>query len=182
MKIITTEFKGLLVLEPRVFEDERGFFFESFNGITFKNAGLDFNFVQDNQSFSRKGVLRGLHFQKSPFAQTKLVRVLSGVIQDVVVDLRKDQPTFKKYFSVELSSENKKQFLVPKGFAHGFLVLSETATVLYKCDEYYHPEAESGIAFNDSELAIPWQILESDATVARKDKMLPSLSELVLSF
>jgi dTDP-4-dehydrorhamnose 3,5-epimerase len=182
MKITTTEFKDLLILEPRVFEDERGFFFESFNGSTFKKAGIDLNFVQDNQSFSRKGILRGLHCQLLPFAQTKLVRALSGTIQDVAIDLRKDQPTFKKYFSIELSGDNKKQLLIPKGFAHGFLVLSSQAEVLYKCDEYYHPESEAGIIYNDPDLNIEWQLSEKDVILSSKDMKLPPISKSNIFF
>ncbi len=147
----------LLLIEPRVFDDARGYFFESYNKNAFQKAGINFDFVQDNQSFSKKGVLRGLHFQRPPHSQVKLVRVLSGVIQDVVVDLRKDQPTFGKYFSIELSHENKKQLLVPAGFAHGFLVLSDFADVLYKCDNFYFPKSEAGLRYDDPTIGIEWK-------------------------
>lgn len=136
------------------------------------------DFVQDNQSRSKRGVIRGLHFQNPPFAQTKLVRVLSGTIQDVVVDLRKTQPTFGKNYSIELSSDNQKQLLVPKGFAHGFMVLSEVADVLYKCDEYYHPKSESGILYNDRELGISWQLDTELHTLSSKDLLLPSFRSI----
>jgi len=177
VKVRKTPFEGLLLLEPKVFEDARGYFYESFNQNSFWEIGIDTEFVQDNQSYSRKGVLRGLHFQKPPFAQTKLVRVLSGRIQDVVVDLRKEQSTFKKYFSIELFSENKQQLLVPKGFAHGFLVLSEFAEVLYKCDEYYHPETEAGIIYNDPEFGIDWKLNKSAIVVSKKDQQNPTFTK-----
>lgn len=170
MKITTTSFEGLLILEPRVFEDSRGHFYEAYNEQAFQGAGIQLEFIQDNQSYSRKGVMRGLHYQKPPVAQTKLVRVLSGVIQDVVVDLRKSQPTFGQYYSIDLSPNNKLQLLIPKGFAHGFLVLSDSAEVLYKCDEYYHPEAEGGIMHNDSVLAIDWKLPEAEIISSVKDR------------
>lgn len=178
MKITTTPLPGLLVLEPRSFNDERGYFFESYNKNLFAAEGLKIDFVQDNQSGSRRGVLRGMHFQKPPHAQCKLVRVLSGSIQDVVVDLRRNEKTFRQSFSIELSSENKKQLLVPKGFAHGFLVLSDWAEVLYKTDEFYHPEAEGGANCNDPELSGIWQLAESDRLLSAKDSILPNLSGL----
>jgi len=173
MNITNTPFEDLVVLEPRIFEDERGFFFESYNNETLLKSGLRTVFVQDNQSHSQQWVIRGLHFQHPPFEQTKLVRVLNGVIQDVVVDMRKDQPTYKKSFSIVLSSENKKQLWVPKGFAHGFLVISEFADVLYKCDEHYHPEAEGGIFYDDKELSIIWQLEGSKVIISSKDLILP---------
>ncbi len=182
MKVTQTDFKDLFILEPTVLEDERGFFMESYNYLTFLKNEIDIKFVQDNQSFSTKGVLRGIHFQKNPFAQTKLVRVLSGTVLDVVVDLRLDQPTYKKVFKIELSKENNKQLLVPKGFAHAFVVLSETAEVLYKCDEYYNKEAEEGIRFDDVELAIDWVLSKEDLIVSSKDSALPYLSNLNYSF
>ena len=156
MKVTPTAFRDLVIIEPAVFSDDRGHFFESYNQQAFQKVGLDYAFVQDNQSFSTRGVLRGLHFQAPPFAQTKLVRALSGIIQDVVVDLRKSETTFGKYFSIELSAENHKQLLVPKGFAHGFLVLSDFAQVLYKTDAFYQPGAEQGIRYNDPALGINW--------------------------
>ncbi|CAN5347811.1 dTDP-4-dehydrorhamnose 3,5-epimerase [soil metagenome] len=180
MKVTTTEFKDLYILEPKVLQDNRGYFLESYNRKTFSDNNFDLNFVQDNQSFSVKGALRGMHFQRPPFAQTKLVRVLQGVIQDVVIDLRKDQPTFKKYFSIKLSSENKKQLLVPKGFAHGLLVLSDTADVLYKCDEHYYPDAEGGVFFNDPEIGIKWEAEDMNVIVSKKDGLLPLVSSSYL--
>jgi dTDP-4-dehydrorhamnose 3,5-epimerase len=182
MKIEATGFEGLWILQPKVFEDDRGFFMESFNQELYFKNNLQKNFVQDNQSHSVKNVIRGLHFQKPPFAQTKLVRVLYGVVLDVVVDLRKDQPTFGKTFFIELSSENKKQVLIPKGFAHGFSVLSETAGVFYKCDEYYHPEADAGLHYNDRNLKIDWKVKQPNEIVSLKDQSLPKLSELTSYF
>ena len=173
MKVVETGFEGLFVLEPRVFADERGYFFESFNSHTFKNSGLDFDWVQDNQSNSKHGVIRGLHFQKPPHAQTKLIRVLMGEIVDVVVDLRHTSPTYGKSFSIVLSSQNKLQLLIPKGFAHGFSVLSEEADVMYKCDALYNKETESGILFNDSQLSIDWQVDQDKMVVSEKDLILP---------
>jgi dTDP-4-dehydrorhamnose 3,5-epimerase len=175
MDIVKTPLDGLLIIEPRVFEDPRGYFYESYNQLELKNAGIDIQFVQDNQSKSGYGVIRGLHYQMQPKAQTKLVRVLSGVIYDVAVDVRKGSPTFGKWFGMELSEENKKQLLIPKGFAHGFSVLSETAIVFYKCDEFYAPEYDSGIIYNDPELAIDWQIPESKIIVSGKDGNLQPL-------
>jgi dTDP-4-dehydrorhamnose 3,5-epimerase len=178
MKITATTLPGLLLLEPRSFNDERGYFFESYNKNLFAAEGLKIDFVQDNQSGSRRGVLRGMHFQRPPYAQCKLVRVLSGSIQDVVVDLRRHEKTFGQSFSIELSSENKKQLLVPKGFSHGFLVLSDWAEVLYKTDEFYHPEAEGGTNCNDPELNKIWQLAESERLLSAKDSILPALSDL----
>lgn len=182
MKVTRTEFNGLVLLEPRVSGDNRGYFMESFNKKVLAQAGFDFNFVQDNQSRSGKGVARGLHFQHPPYAQTKLVRVLSGSILDVVVDLRKNEPTFKKQFSVELSAENKKQILVPKGFAHGFIVLGDSAEILYKCDEYYAPEAQGGILFADPALGISWPAGISEFILSEKDKKHPHLHEAKFEF
>lgn len=172
MKIIQTPISDLLIIEPTVFEDERGYFYESFNKLKFEANNLFYSFVQDNQSKSGYGVIRGLHYQLAPYAQTKLLRVLEGCILDVVVDLRKNSATFGKTFSVELSSENKKQLLVPKGFAHGFSVLSETAVVFYKCDEFYNKSAERGIIYNDYFLAIDWKIEKSKEIISEKDKLL----------
>ncbi len=182
MKVISTEFKGLFILEPNVLGDSRGYFMESFSRRTLFEAGIDLNFVQDNQSSSKKGVLRGLHFQNAPYAQTKLVRVLSGSILDVVVDLRKEEPTFGKYFPLELSSENKKQLLVPKGFAHGFVVLSEQAEVFYKCDEYYHPQADGGILYSDPALDIDWVLDSKELILSDKDKIHPWLDNAKFNF
>ncbi|HUH72923.1 MAG TPA: dTDP-4-dehydrorhamnose 3,5-epimerase [Chitinophagales bacterium] len=169
MQVISTEFKGLFLLEPKVFHDERGFFFESSNTKVLESKGIKYDFVQDNQSFSTYGVLRGMHFQKGEFAQTKLVRVLQGEILDVVVDLRKDSTTYLQTFSKRLSSENKLQLLVPKGFAHGFVVLSETADVLYKCDNYYHPSSEDGLRYDDPKLNIDWILNKEDLIINQKD-------------
>jgi dTDP-4-dehydrorhamnose 3,5-epimerase len=178
VKVTNTGFAGLLVLEPAVFEDKRGSFFEAYNKTTFQNAGIDLDFVQDNQSSSSRGVLRGLHFQKPPYAQTKLIRVLSGCVQDVVVDIRRSQPTFGKCFSIELSAQNRKQLLVPKGFAHGFLVLSETAEVLYKCDSFYRPASEGGILHDDPSMGITWEISADHRIVSGKDMELPVLASV----
>lgn len=174
MKVVETGFEGLFVLEPRVFTDERGYFFESFNSQTFENNGLDFEWMQDNQSQSKYGVVRGLHFQKPPYAQSKLIRVLSGEILDVVLDLRHASPTYGKTFSIVLSCENKLQLLIPKGFAHGFSVLSEEAHVMYKCDALYNKESESGVLFNDPQLGIDWQVPQDKMVVSEKDLILPA--------
>ena len=182
MKIIETKIPGLLLIEPRVFEDPRGYFFESYNRKEFLEAGLDYEFVQDNQSKSGFRVIRGLHYQLEPHAQTKLVRVLSGKILDVCVDIRRGSPFFGEWVSVELSEENKMQMLVPKGFAHGFSVLSETAVVFYKCDDFYHPQADRGIFYNDKTLNIDWKISPGDALVSEKDKNHPLLSEAENNF
>jgi len=182
MNAVQTGFEGLLVLEPRVFGDERGYFFESYNEATHKGLGLHHHWVQDNQSSSTHGVIRGLHFQKPPYAQTKLVRAIEGEILDVVVDLRKNQPTFGKYFSVLLSAENKKQILVPKGFAHGFSVLSPTAQVMYKCDALYNKESEAGIVYNDPALKIDWQVDPANIVVSDKDRILPAFANTESGF
>jgi len=176
--ITTTSIPDVFIFEPRVFHDDRGYFFESFNNSTFAaETGLDITFIQDNQAASVKNVLRGLHFQKPPYAQTKLVRVLQGAIWDIVVDIRKESPHFGKWVGVELSAENKRQLFVPKGFAHGYAVLSNTAEVFYKCDNLYHKESESGILFNDPALQIDWKINLQDAILSEKDKQWKGLSE-----
>lgn len=182
MKVIGTEFNGLMVLEPKVHGDSRGYFMESFNKKALTEAGIDINFVQDNQSGSSRGVLRGLHFQNAPYAQTKLVRVMSGTILDVVVDLRKNEATFGKSYSIELSAENRTQLLIPKGFAHGFVVLSERAEVFYKCDEYYNAQAEGGIFYGDLSLGIDWQIDSKDLILSGKDKIHPMLNDAKFNF
>ena len=182
MPIETTIFPGLLIYTPNVFPDSRGHFFESYNKDQFKKEGIDIEFVQDNQASSTYGVMRGLHFQNSPFAQTKLVRAISGSILDVVVDMRKGSPTFGKVFSIELSAENKKQILVPKGFAHGYSVLSEMAEVFYKCDNYYNKESEGGILINDPALNIDWKIPESKQILSEKDKHYKPFSQLGAQF
>lgn len=173
MKIENTFIKDLIIVEPIIFGDERGYFFESYNKTKFKDLGINIDFVQDNQSFSKKGTLRGLHYQNPPFAQTKLVRVLEGEIIDVAVDLRKDSPTYGKAFSILLSAENKKQLLVPQGFAHGFSVISETASVMYKCDQFYNKASEGGIKFDDPSLNIDWGMNLEEAIVSEKDQILP---------
>jgi len=178
MQIESTGFEGLLIIQPRVFGDDRGYFFESYNEDAFQKNGLHYNWVQDNQSRSRHGVIRGLHFQKPPHAQTKLIRVLKGEILDVVVDLRINQPTFGKIYSALLSSENHRQLLVPKGFAHGFSVLSESAEVLYKCDTLYNKESEWGILYNDPALHIAWKLDEAEHIISGKDKELPLFKDL----
>ncbi len=175
MAFIKTDFPGLIIIEPTVFKDSRGYFFESYNANNFKAAGIDIKFVQDNQSKSSYGVIRGLHYQLQPHAQTKLVRVLSGSILDVAVDLRKGSPTYGKAFTIELSAVNNNQLLVPKGFAHGFSVLSETAEVLYKCDAFYNKESEAGINYNDTDLNIDWNIPAGKAIISDKDLHQPSL-------
>ena len=182
MPFISTEFKGLYVFVPKVFGDDRGYFFESFNQKTFEEIGVREFFVQDNQSRSVYGVLRGLHFQKGDAAQAKLVRVLEGAVLDVVLDLRVGSPTYGKHFSIELSVENKKQLYVPRGFAHGYVVLTEYAEFFYKCDNYYSKEAEGGIYFNDPSLNIDWKVDVSNAILSEKDKVLPLLSEHIDCF
>jgi dTDP-4-dehydrorhamnose 3,5-epimerase len=182
MKISQTNFEGLLILEPKVNRDTRGHFMEAFNDRLLKQNGILMTFVQDNQSFSKKGVIRGLHFQTLPYAQTKLVRALTGIILDVVVDLRKFQPTFGKVFSIELSADNGKQLLIPKGFAHGFSVLSESADVLYKIDEYYHPEAEAGIFCKDPQLGVDWKVPSGTELISEKDILLPPYKDAVVFF
>jgi dTDP-4-dehydrorhamnose 3,5-epimerase len=182
MKKIETGFDGLFILEPQVFEDSRGYFMESFNARKIQDLGLDANFVQDNHSSSVAGVLRGLHYQNAPFAQTKLVRALRGRILDVVVDLREEKPTFGKVFSVELSATNKRQLYVPKGFAHGFSVLEDGAEILYKCDEYYNKASEGGLLYNDPVLGIDWGIPEDKVLLSDKDKVNPLLKDAIINF
>jgi dTDP-4-dehydrorhamnose 3,5-epimerase len=182
MPFIKTDIPGLLVFEPNVFEDSRGYFFESYNEKTFRAEGIDIRWVQDNQSSSGYGVVRGLHYQLPPFAQSKLVRVLKGKILDVVVDIRKNSPTYGKVYVQKLSAKNKKQLFIPSGFAHGFSVLSKEAEVLYKCDNFYNKESEAGILYNDPALAIDWGIAEDDAVVSEKDLVLPPLATCKNSF
>ena len=172
MKLRLTPIKDLVILEPKVFEDSRGYFFEAYNKNAFHELGLDYDFVQDNQSYSTKGVLRGLHFQKH-FPQAKLVRVLEGEVFDVAVDLRKNSPTFGKWYGVKLSAENKKMFMIPRGFAHGFLVLSDTAVFSYKCDDFYHPNDEGGIMFDDPDIGIEWPKIDVEYILSEKDKKHP---------
>ncbi|MDP4227859.1 MAG: dTDP-4-dehydrorhamnose 3,5-epimerase [Bacteroidota bacterium] len=183
MKLIRTKIEDLLILEPKIFADDRGYFLESYNKeILEALIGKGYNFVQDNESRSLYGVIRGLHYQLAPHSQAKLIRVLKGSVYDVAVDLRKNSPTFGKWEGVELSSENKRQLLIPKGFAHGFSVLSETAVFAYKCDEYYHPEAETGIIYNDASIGIDWKIPEKDVKISEKDRLLPELKNARMNF
>ncbi len=183
MNVITTPFEGLLILEPRVFNDDRGYFYESYNKNTFKAAtGLDIDFVQDNQARSTINVLRGLHYQNDPHAQTKLIRALEGTIWDVVIDIRKNSKTYGQWFGVELSAENKRQFLIPKGFAHGYSVLSETAEVFYKCDSFYNKASEGGVNYADPTINIDWKISLSDALVSEKDQVQPLFKDHVSTF
>ena len=178
MNKIETEFEGLYVLEPKVFGYHRGYFFESYNQKTFNALGITNTFIQDNESLSNYGTLRGLHFQKGEYAQAKLVRVLKGRVLDVVVDVRPMSITFGKVFSNELSEENKKMMMIPRGFAHGFVVLSETAIFQYKCDNLYSPQHEGGIRFDDPDLAIDWKIPTEKLLISEKDKKLPFFKEM----
>lgn len=182
MTIETTTIQDLVIINPAVFNDERGYFFEAYNKEKFTALGISIDFVQDNQSFSKKGTLRGLHYQNPPYAQTKLVRVLQGEIIDVAVDLRKNSPTFGQHFSVILSAENKKQLMVPHGFAHGFSVLSDTASVMYKVDQLYHKDSERGIRYDDPTLAIDWQVNPADVIVSEKDLILPGFMDIDWEF
>jgi dTDP-4-dehydrorhamnose 3,5-epimerase len=182
MALIKTDFPGLLIFEPAVFEDGRGYFFESYNKRKLFADGVDIDFVQDNQAGSTYGVVRGLHFQLPPHAQTKFVRVLTGSILDVVVDIRTGSPTFSKVFSIELSAANRKQLLVPKGFAHGYSVLSGTAEVYYKCDAFYNKESEGGILYNDPALGIDWKIPADKISASDKDKLNPVFENCINLF
>lgn len=179
MKAVETKLKGCFLLEPEVYPDERGYFFESFNEEAFCRAiGREIRFVQDNQSYSKRGVIRALHYQNGNHAQAKLVRVLSGKVLDVAVDLRKESKTFGEHITVELSGENRKQLFIPRGFAHGFAVLSEGATFFYKCDNYYHAASEGGILFNDADLHIDWKLPQEEIVLSDKDRGLPGFKEL----
>ena len=182
MPFSKTQFPGLLIFEPTVFEDSRGYFFESYNQKLFFENGIEIHFVQDNQAQSSFGIIRGLHFQMDPFAQTKLLRVLSGKIIDAVVDIRKNSPTYGNAYTIELSAENKKQLLIPKGFAHGYSVISETAEVFYKCDAFYHKESEGGILWNDPKLNIDWKVPVDKVLVSEKDARYPSLENCKNNF
>jgi dTDP-4-dehydrorhamnose 3,5-epimerase len=182
MKIISTPLKDLYIIEPVVFTDNRGFFFESYNESKLLDAGLNYNFIQDNHSKSTYGVLRGLHYQNNPYAQAKLVRATQGKVLDVVVDIRKNSPTYLQHFSLELSDENKLQLLIPAGFAHGFVVLSDTCEFLYKCDNYYNKSSEGGIAYNDPALNIDWMIPEEDIILSEKDTHNPTVEKADFNF
>ncbi len=179
MTATETKLKGCFVLEPRIFNDDRGYFFESYNAEKFNSlTGTNTTFVQDNESFSTKGVLRGLHFQEREFAQAKLVRVTHGAVLDVAVDVRPESPTFLQHISVELTAENKKQLFVPRGFAHGFIVLSDTVVFNYKCDNFYNKAAENGIIYNDKDLNIDWTLDAATFIISDKDLVLPTSKEL----
>ena len=182
MPFIKTYIPNLLIFEPVVFEDNRGYFFESYNEKVFADNGVEIKFIQDNQASSTYGVIRGLHFQLAPYAQTKLIRVLRGTILDVAVDIRTGSPTYGKAYTIELSAENKKQLLVPKGFAHGYSVLTETAEVMYKCDVFYHKQSEGGLMYNDPALAIDWKIPADKTIVAQKDLLHPNIDHLKHNF
>jgi len=180
MKISECEIAGLLVLEPQVYKDERGYFIEAYRESQLLDRGLHYQFIQDNQSRSSQGVIRGLHFQKPPHAQAKLIRVIEGAIYDVAVDLRRGSPTYGQWFGLELNEENHRQMLIPRGFAHGFSVLSPRTTVLYKCDAYYERNSQGGIRFDDPDLAIDWKIASDQAIISPKDQELPFLKNVTL--
>jgi dTDP-4-dehydrorhamnose 3,5-epimerase len=182
MELIHTGFSDLILIKPTIFEDSRGYFYESYNKQVFKKLGIDFNFVQDNQSSSTHDVIRGLHYQLIPYAQSKLVRVLQGEIFDVAVDLRKGSSTYGNWYGVELSCKNKLQLLIPQGFAHGFSVLSEKAVVLYKTDEFYRKEAERGIKYNDPVLKINWKLAPSAEIVSERDQHFPEFGQAESNF
>lgn len=182
MNLIKTKLDGLVVLKPTVFKDNRGYFMESYNQKNINKLLGNVNFIQDNESESSRGVLRGLHFQKPPFTQAKLVRCLKGGVLDVALDLRKDSKTYGIFETISLTEENKKQLFIPKGFAHGFIVLSKSAILSYKVDNYYNPESESGIIWNDPDLNIDWKINKNEIIVSEKDKNLPTFNEIINPF
>jgi dTDP-4-dehydrorhamnose 3,5-epimerase len=182
MEIIKTPIADLLIIKPRIFDDPRGYFCETYNGERFRQAGIDTNFCQDNQSKSSYGVIRGLHYQLNPQSQAKLVSAAQGSVWDVAVDLRKSSPTFGQWFGVELSEENHLQFLIPQGFAHGFSVLSETALFTYKCNNYYSPSSERGILYNDLDLAIDWKIPTDKAIISEKDTLHQTFKNAEMNF
>lgn len=176
-ELIDTPIKDLYVIKPKVFGDNRGFFLETYQKKDFETLGLKYDFVQDNHSKSKKGVLRGLHYQKN-YPQAKCVRVIVGEVFDVAVDLRKDSPTYGKWYGVRLSAENKLMLMIPRGFAHGFLVLSDEAEFMYKCDEYYHPEDEGGIIYNDPDINIEWPHIDTEILLSEKDKKHPNFKDI----
>ncbi len=182
MKIITTNIEGLLIIEPGIFNDDRGYFYESYNKSKFTEAGITVDFVQDNQSFSQKGAVRGLHAQADPFAQGKLVRVIKGRVLDVAVDIRKGSPTYGKYFSIELNEDNKLQFWIPAGFLHGFSTLEDNTIFTYKVNNYYDKASEIGVIWNDPTLNIEWGIGQNDILLSPKDELLPSFNEFKSPF
>ncbi|MCM1449282.1 MAG: dTDP-4-dehydrorhamnose 3,5-epimerase [Clostridiales bacterium] len=177
MEVIKTDIEGVVILEPKVFKDSRGYFFESYSKREFDEKVRPVDFVQDNESMSTRGVMRGLHFQRPPYTQSKLVRCVKGRVLDVAVDIRKGSPTYGRHVAVELTEDNHRQFFVPRGFAHGFAVLSDTAVFQYKCDEFYHPEADGGISIADTSLGIDWHIDPSEALLSDKDTRHPLLSD-----
>ena len=177
MEVIKTDIEGVVIIEPRIFKDDRGYFYESFSQREFEEKVCRTTFVQDNQSKSSYGVVRGLHFQKPPYSQSKLVRCIKGAVLDVAVDIRKGSPTFGKYVAVELTEDNHRQFCVPRGFAHGFAVLSEEAVFQYKCDNFYNKESEGSVAWNDQELAIDWRIPVEKVLLSEKDKLSKTIAE-----
>ena len=182
MEIIKTDIEGLIIIKPQIFKDSRGYFFESFSQREFNEKVTPIQFVQDNESCSSYGVMRGLHFQKPPYSQSKLVRCVKGSVLDVAIDIRKGSPTYGKHVAVELSAENHLQFFIPKGFAHGYAVLSKEAIFQYKCDEFYTPQSEGGIQLMDESLGINWPIYADDAILSDKDKKYPKLSEITSDF
>ena len=182
MEIIKTDIEGLIIIKPQIFKDSRGYFFESFSQREFNEKVTPIQFVQDNESCSSYGVMRGLHFQKPPYSQSKLVRCVKGSVLDVAIDIRKGSPTYSKHVAVELSAENHLQFFIPKGFAHGYAVLSKEAIFQYKCDEFYTPQSEGGIQLMDESLGINWPISADDAILSDKDKKYPKLSEITSDF
>ena len=182
MNVIKTDIEGVVVIEPRVFDDARGYFFESYSKRRFDEAVRPIEFVQDNESMSTRGVIRGLHFQRPPFSQSKLVRCVRGAVLDVVVDIRRGSPTYGSHVAVELTGENRRQLFVPRGFAHGFAVLSDEAVFQYKCDNYYHPESEGGISIADRSLGIDWRIDPAEAILSEKDLRNPMLRDFESPF
>lgn len=178
MKVTTTKLQGLLIIEPQIFPDGRGYFFESYNKSKFIEAGIDIDFVQDNQSFSHKGAIRGLHAQKAPYVQAKLVRVIQGRVLDVAVDIRKNSPTYGQYETIELSADNQLQFLIPEGFLHGFATLEDNTIFAYKVNNYYSKECEVGVKWDDPTLAINWSLNEAETIVSPKDEVLPLFADL----
>jgi len=182
MEVIETGIEGVMILEPRIFKDARGYFFESFSSREFQEKVCQTTFVQDNESFSSYGVVRGLHFQKPPFTQAKLVRVIKGAVLDVAVDLRKNSPTYGKHVAIELTGENHRQLFIPRGFAHGFAVLSDEVLFQYKCDNYYAPQSEGGILWNDPSLQIDWRIPADKVILSEKDTKHPLLKDYISDF
>jgi dTDP-4-dehydrorhamnose 3,5-epimerase len=182
MEVTKTPIEGLLIIKPRIFKDDRGYFFESYNKEGFDKVGIDVDFVQDNQSQSQKGTLRGLHFQAPPYDQGKLVRVIKGSVLDVAVDIRKNSPTFGQYYSIELSAENQLQFWIPPGFAHGFLALEEDTIFVYKCTNTYHKTSEGGIIWNDPDININWNSSHIEPIISEKDAILPRLKDFISPF